>query len=690
MSRALNLRPFRSLLIANRGEIACRIATTARTMGKRVIAVYSSADANALHVQSANAAIEIGSALPAESYLNIDAILAAARDSGAEAIHPGYGFLAENDRFAQAVLEAGLVWVGPPPDAMRAMSSKAGGKRLARQLSVPVLAGYDGDDQADATLRHQAHAIGFPLLIKASAGGGGRGMRLVHDAAAFDAALASARAEALAAFGDDTLILERALSDARHVEVQIFADAHGACVHLGERDCSVQRRHQKLIEESPAPNLSSATREAMCRHAVELARAIGYVGAGTMEFLLDADERYAFMEMNTRLQVEHPVTEARTGIDLVEWQLRVAAGEALPKAQHEITFSGYAIELRLCAEDAARDFTPQSGTLTRWSPPVYAQPFAHHAGLRLDSAIHAGAEISPYYDSMIAKLVAHAGTRDAAREQLAAALDTFVVFGVVTNQALLARVLRDATFAAGRMDTTYLARHRDRLAALPPLREAATVAAVLWCLDHARASGFGEWAHWSNALAHRAHLALRASDEVVRLQVERTARGFEVIAAPARARIPSAGASTQTPSSTSDDGPPILVEVLAFEREQATVRLAHSRVQRAVPYTRSDRTIALQWNGHAFDLSEHIDAGTAQRDGDTLDGRILAPMTGRVVAVHVAPGAEVAKAAPLLALSAMKMEHVLSAPADLLVSSMHVSIGDQVRPGQLLMEFVAR
>ncbi|MCX7271950.1 MAG: ATP-grasp domain-containing protein, partial [Burkholderiales bacterium] len=415
-------RPFRSLLIANRGEIALRITRTARRLGLRVVAVYSDADADAPHVRQADQAVRIGGPAPRDSYLSISAIMQAALDSGAQAVHPGYGFLAENADFAQAVQDAGLVWVGPSPAAIRAMGDKARARQLMQVAGVQCIDGYDGDDQSDATLRQQAAAIGYPVMVKASAGGGGRGMRLVHTPDTLDAALASARSEALAAFGNATLLLERAIPQPRHVEIQVFGDTHGHVVHLGERDCSVQRRHQKLIEEAPSPALAGAAgherRRAMGEAAVAAAKAVGYVGAGTVEFIANQDGSFYFMEMNTRLQVEHPVAEALTGYDLVERQLRVAQGEPLPETSQDrilerFESGGHAIEARLCAEDPAQGVLPRSGTLRAWQP-------APH--VRVDHALEPGAEIPPHYDSMVAKLIAHAPDRAGARTALTDAL----------------------------------------------------------------------------------------------------------------------------------------------------------------------------------------------------------------------------------------------------------------------------
>src|SRR3954463_15461856 len=426
-------RPFFRVLIANRGEIALRVMRSARKLGLGVVAVYSDADRDALHVQQADQAVRIGEPLPTQSYLNIPAIVAAAKASGADAVHPGYGFLAENEEFAQACKDAGLVFIGPSPQAIETMGNKAGAKEIMKKAGVPVVPGYQGVDQGDEVMLAEAREIGFPVMIKAVAGGGGRGMRLVTDAASFPDSLRSARSEAKAAFGDPTVILERAIQNPRHIEVQVFGDRYGNAIHLGERDCSVQRRHQKLIEEAPSPAVTPRLRARMGQVAVDAVRSLRYEGAGTLEFLLDASGEFYFMEMNTRLQVEHPVTEAITGLDLVELQLRVASGEPLGLVQEDIRFSGHAIEVRLCSEDAGHDFMPQSGRMALWQMPE---------GIRIEHALQSGSEIPPFYDSMIAKIVSHGADRNEARGKLIGALEQTAAFGVTTNQGLLVSCLR--------------------------------------------------------------------------------------------------------------------------------------------------------------------------------------------------------------------------------------------------------
>ena len=451
------------VLIANRGEIACRIAATCRRLGVKTVAVFSDADEEAMHVAAADAAERIGPPRPLESYLSIPAIIAAAERAGATAVHPGYGFLSENAEFAEACAAAGLVFIGPPASAIRAMGGKAAAKEVARCAGVPLLPGYDGEDQSPERLAAEAARIGFPVMIKAVAGGGGRGMRKVETAEAFPAALAAAQREA-AAFGNTAVMLEKLVASARHIEVQVFADSHGNVIHLGERDCSPQRRNQKLLEESPAPGMDAALRVELGRRATALAREVGYVGAGTVEFVADASRPLGpdsvwFIEMNTRLQVEHPVTEMVTGLDLVEWQLRIAAGEALPLTQDQVTLTGHAIEARLCAEDPARNFLPSPGRIAVLDLPPPAE------GLRIDAGVRAGDTLTPFYDPMIAKVIAHAPTREAALERLAAALDACRAEGIRINAAFLADLLRSAEMRAGGVDTRFLEAFRLRGAA---------------------------------------------------------------------------------------------------------------------------------------------------------------------------------------------------------------------------------
>jgi geranyl-CoA carboxylase alpha subunit len=616
----------KSLLIANRGEIALRIMRTARRMGIRTVAVYSDADRDALHVREADMAVRIGGAAPRESYLNINTIIEAAKRTDADAVHPGYGFLAENADFAQAVLDAGLTWVGPPPAVIRQMGDKAEAKRIARGAGVPTIPGAEPEDQSNAALATAARGVDFPLMIKAVAGGGGRGMRLVRAESELAAAFDAARSEAQHAFGDGRLLLERAIEKARHIEVQVFADQHGNVVHLGERDCSVQRRHQKLIEESPSPAVDAALREKLGAAAIALARAVNYAGAGTIEFLLDADKNFYFMEMNTRLQVEHPVTEAITGTDLVEWQLRVARGEPFTRQQSDIRFSGHAIEARLCAED--ENFLPQSGRMALWRPAE---------GVRTDHALESGAEIPPFYDSMIAKVIAHGRTRDEARERLARALDDTVALGVATNKAFLAVVLRDAEFAMQGATTDFL----SRFSFAPAKPDAHTLGVAATLL--ARNAGYGEWNSWSNNPGLM--MLVRFGEDDVALSHERGAY---------RARVRGGDIVLD------DD------ERIAFAIEPDAVLIARG--------------------GESYRLDVTTHAPPAKRALGPSDGRLVAPMNGRVVAVNIRAGETAAAGHALVVLEAMKMEHALSLPAPARVKAVHVVAGAQVSPGQLLVE----
>ena len=609
-----------SMLIANRGEIARRIIRTARRMGVRTVAVYSQADAGAPHVREADVAVAIGPPAARESYLNADAILAAARSTGAEAIHPGYGFLSENAEFAEAVLAAGLVWVGPPPSAIRAMGLKDAAKRLMAEAGVPVTPGYLGEDQSPERLALEAAAIGWPVLIKAVAGGGGKGMRKVESAPEFEAALAAARREAASSFGDDRVLLEKFIARSRHIEVQVFGDAHGNVVHLFERDCSLQRRRQKVIEEAPAPGLGPADREAICAVAVRAAKAVGYVGAGTVEFIADASaglsaERIWFMEMNTRLQVEHPVTEAITGLDLVEWQLRVASGEPLPLTQGEIVMTGHAVEARLYAEDPARGFLPSTGPLTHFRLPD---------SVRVDSGVEAGGEISPWYDPMIAKLIAHAPTRAAAIHQLTDACAEVEVWTVKTNAGFLARLAGAEAFAAAEVDTNFIDEHLDAFAT-PPAPSPQALAAAARALTPA-----GAGSPWTaNA-------------------------GF-------RLNAPTAPAWLQW-------GDTALAAPLDASADLSTLRAG----DQAVVFER----------GEAFAVTRPL-ARDAQAEA-AGDGQVLAPMPGKIASVAVKVGDRLPRGATVLTLEAMKMEHALTAPFDAVVAELRASVGDQVTEGALL------
>ena len=649
-------RPFFKVLIANRGEIALRIMRTARRLGHGVVAVYSDADRDACHVRAADQAVRIGEAPPAQSYLDIAAIIAAARLSGADAVHPGYGFLAENAEFAAACGDAGLVFIGPSPAAIKAMGNKAGAKAIMQKVGVRCVPGYQGDDQSDAVLRAQAEAIGFPVMIKAVAGGGGRGMRLVADGAAFPDALRSARSEATAAFGDGTVILERAILDPRHIEIQVFGDAFGNAIHLGERDCSLQRRHQKLIEEAPSPVVSPELREKMGAVAVAAVKAIGYEGAGTLEFLLDQSGQFYFMEMNTRLQVEHPVTEAITGLDLVELQLRVAAGEPLPLRQEDVRFSGHAIEVRLCSEDANQDFMPQSGRMALWQMPE---------ALRVEHALQSGSEISPFYDSMIAKLIGFGATREEARGRLISGLEQAIAFGVTTNRAFLISCLRHPAFAAGEATTAFIGKHRDELlASHKPAASYAALAAVLLYVTNPHAS---PW-RGGRSLAASFPVPLRIDIDhaVTELDVLRERDGcYQVSAENGEYRFEIDDMAGDTIRFRSDG----LMDSAKFLREGDRLHILH----RGLTLSVRDLTLAAP--------------ETAAAGGG--DGKVRAAMNGRVVALLVKVGERVAAGQPVLTLEAMKMEHVHMAGIAGTIAAIGVAEGEQVTTGRIVVEIEA-
>ncbi|WP_194743480.1 acetyl/propionyl/methylcrotonyl-CoA carboxylase subunit alpha [Thermaurantiacus tibetensis] len=635
----------KTLLVANRGEIACRIIRTARAMGIRTVAVFSEADAGAMHVGMADAAVPIGPAPARESYLVIDRILEAARETGADAVHPGYGFLSENADFARAVEDAGLCWVGPPPEAIRIMGLKDAAKATMRSAGLPIVPGYQGDDQSLPRLERMAATVGFPLLVKAVAGGGGKGMRPVFSAGEFTEALLAAKREAAAAFGNDSVMLEKLIRRPRHVEVQIFGDRYGNIVHLFERDCSLQRRHQKVIEEAPAPGLSERLRHILGVAAVTAGTAIGYVNAGTVEFLLDMDDRdeagdpkFYFMEMNTRLQVEHPVTEAITGLDLVEWQLRVARGEMLPLMQEAIEASGWAMEARLCAENPEAGFLPATGTLTRFEVPALA---------RTDTGVRAGDSVTVHYDPLLAKIVVHGPTREAAAAALVAALDRTVVEGITTNRAFLARLAAHPAFVAGDVSTGFIAEHEAALFAPPP-DDPAIVAAVALAEAPLQPGATGFAAPFRLNLPMTVHGALFAPD----------GRAWKTV-------VEGTGANRR-----------VLVDGVEVAPCPHAVLVAG---EEAVEARRGGET----WRF----LRHHPRRGT---EGESAgDGRILAPMPGRVLSLDVAPGDRVEAGDRLLVLEAMKMEHRLTAPFAGTVERVAVSAGQQVSEGATLVTLSA-
>ncbi|MFL1503310.1 acetyl/propionyl/methylcrotonyl-CoA carboxylase subunit alpha [Pseudomonas sp. S191] len=635
---------FSKILIANRGEIACRIQRTAQGLGYRTVAVYSDADAQALHVQMADEAVNIGPAPVQQSYLNIAAILKAARITGADAIHPGYGFLSENAEFARACQHANITFIGPSPEAIELMGSKRRSKLAMLEAGVPCIAGYQGSQQDDATLQQEAQRIGYPLMIKASAGGGGRGMRLVHDSTQLLDQLRTARSEAMNAFGSDELILEHALIDPRHVEIQLFGDSHGNLIYLGERDCSIQRRHQKVIEEAPCPVMTAELRQAMGEAALEAGRAVNYVGAGTVEFLLDRNGQFYFLEMNTRLQVEHPVTELITGLDLVDWQLQIAAGQPLPLNQADVTLHGHAMEVRVYAEDPAQGFLPQTGDVLRWEPA---------AGVRIDHGVLEGQRISPFYDAMLGKIIAHGATREEARRKLLRAVEDTVLLGVTTNQRLLIDLLKQEDFIAGDFSTGFIAEHFNEIPRQAATDEQIALAAALFYQHSARAhrQGLAGWRNnasvpWTyrleiNEQTH--HIAVSVLEDN-RLQ----ANGIDI-------------------SSLSTDG------------HWAT--LVINGIRRRVAYHLDDTQLWLP-GVKVIDRTQQV----ASRQADAGSGTVKAPMDGAIVDVRVSTGETVTKGQLLLVLEAMKMEHPLTAGIDGVVKGVQVTAGDQVRNRQVLLE----
>ncbi len=649
------------LLIANRGEIALRIARTARRLGITTIAVHSDADRASPHVGACDMAIPIGGATSAESYLRAETIIAAARQAGAAAIHPGYGFLAENAAFAASVVAADLVFVGPPAAAIAAMGDKAAARRRMAASGIAVIEGYDEADQSEAAFTAAAARIGFPIMVKAAAGGGGRGMRLVAEPAALPVALRAAAAEAAAAFGDGRLILERALIAPRHVEIQVFADAAGHIVHLGERDCSVQRRHQKIIEEAPSPALTEALRAEMGAAAIAVARAIGYVGAGTVEFLLDRDGRFYFMEMNTRLQVEHPVTERVTGLDLVEWQLRIAGGEPLALRQDEIRHAGHAVEVRLCAEEPADDFLPRTGTVLFWEP--------GHAA-RCDAALAPGLAISPFYDSMLGKLIAHGATRAEAIDRLVRALEETVLLGVPTNRNFLIRLLRHPAFAAGdTVSTAFIPTHfpDNATRAAPPDDTAWTLAAWLAAVASPQAAAWSEaWRGWSNALPlpRPWRLATLAPVAAERSGQAEIGRGRAVI------RM---------------DGVETAIEGTPAPAAGADCRARVGGVAVRYRFAWQDDALWLKLGAHDHVFVARSRTSRVRPPGEAgSDGVLRAPMNGRVVQLAAAPGDPIERGATVLTLEAMKMEVALPAPLAGRLAVLAVAPGEQVTLGQIL------
>ncbi|MEM9533141.1 MAG: biotin carboxylase N-terminal domain-containing protein [Pseudomonadota bacterium] len=652
----------RRLLIANRGEIACRIIGTCQRLGVETVAVYSEADAGARFVRLADRAIAIGAAEPQASYLNAAAIVAAACDSGADAVHPGYGFLSENPELVQSLTDAGIIFVGPRPKTIEQMGSKATAKALMAAAGVPVVPGYHGEDQSDEVLRSAAEHVGFPLMLKAAAGGGGKGMRIVREASDFAAALASARRESTGAFGDDRMILERYIERPRHLEVQVFGDQSGNVVHLFERDCSAQRRFQKVLEECPAPGMSLAQRQALWAAGVDAAKAVDYLGAGTVEFIADPGGEFYFMEMNTRLQVEHPVTEAVTGLDLVEWQLLVASGEDLPLPQDAISCTGHALEARLYAEDPDQQFLPDAGTLTRVHFP---------AGVRADTGVESGDQVTVHYDPMIAKLICHEKDRPACLASMRRALAATVLDGLKNNVSFLYRLLASDTFAQGQMHTALL-----DSTPLPPVasevqaQATALAALALWLSAEPTAATHDPFSPWAGGSAWRMQgeghhpLELTYRGEVIPVRLSVTPDQIEVTVADGKGRV---------------FGSPTLA--------QGGLRWSNAGQQTKVPLWQHEGMLNVALDGALLSFRLATAAHAAAASADTASPHVLAPMPGKIVSVAVAEGDAVEAGAAVLVMEAMKMELTLSAPQTGLVAAVRVAPGDFVDADAQLLEF---
>ncbi|VVQ05164.1 Acetyl-/propionyl-coenzyme A carboxylase alpha chain [Pseudomonas fluorescens] len=645
------------ILIANRGEIACRIQRTAQALGYRTVAVFSDADADALHVQMADEAVHIGPAPVQQSYLNIPAIIEAARRTGADAIHPGYGFLSENAGFARACQQAGITFIGPGPEAIELMGSKRLSKIAMLEAGVQCIAGYQGAEQDDAALCREAERIGYPLMIKASAGGGGRGMRLVHDAGDLPEQLRTARSEALHGFGSDELILEQALIEPRHVEVQLFGDQHGNLVYLGERDCSIQRRHQKVIEEAPCPVMTAELRQAMGEAALKAGRAVNYVGAGTVEFLLDAHGRFYFLEMNTRLQVEHPVTELITGLDLVAWQLNVAEGQPLPLRQEQVQLKGHAMEVRLYAEDPTQGFLPQTGRIAAWEP-------ALHSDVRIDHGLIEGRQVSPFYDPMLGKIIAHGATREEARRKLLRAVQDSVLLGVQSNQRLLSSLLQHPHFISGQFSTGFIARHfaeHPWLQPHVPRAEELAIGAALLYQASAQAHP-GPLAGWRNNASVPLHYRLGLEDQEwsVALNAE-----------------PGEAYRIQVASRQLD------LKIIDCDGRWATLDIDGVRQRHA--YRMHAGQLCLFTRPGSLRLEDRTQA-LVNCQASVSSGTLKAPMDGAIVDVLVSEGSLVSKGQLLVVLEAMKMEHPLKSGIDGVLKRLQVRVGDQVRNRQILLE----
>jgi 3-methylcrotonyl-CoA carboxylase alpha subunit len=682
---------FKKILIANRGEIACRVAATARRLGIKTVAVYSEADANAKHVAVCDEAVLIGPAAAKESYLRGDKIIAVAKATGAQAIHPGYGFLSENAEFADACAEAGLVFIGPPASAMRAMGSKSAAKSLMEKAAVPLVPGYHGDNQDADFLNREADRIGYPVLLKASAGGGGKGMRVVENSAAFKEALASCKREAISSFGDDKVLAEKYLQRPRHIEIQVFADTLGNCIYLFERDCSVQRRHQKVLEEAPAPNMTDERRAAMGDAAVAAAKAVGYVGAGTVEFIANQDGSFYFMEMNTRLQVEHPVTEMITGTDLVEWQLRVAAGEPLPKKQDELRIHGHAIEARIYAENPEKGFLPSIGTLRHLETPdavnfelggIPGLPSA----VRIDSGVREGDAISPFYDPMIAKLIVWGADRKQALARMSQALAQYQIVGLAANIAFLKRLVEGDAFATADLDTGLIERNHDTLfpAAQPAAEGALALAAVALIEAEKDASAAQSGANaadpWGQALGWRMNTAytrsLSFTDDYAAAQ---PAKAYNV-------QVTYRDADWLFNLPASADTHPVRLSLMSQQGTDFSIKLGDTAWHGSV---RRDGDVFHVFTGGAHYALAYNDPMAHAGETEAEGGRLTAPMPGKVVAVLAEKGKDVKKGDALVIMEAMKMEHTISAPHDGVVEDVLYAVGDQVADGAPLLAFRA-
>jgi len=678
---------FKKILIANRGEIACRVAATARRMGIKTVAVYSEADAGAKHVAVCDEAVLIGPAAAKESYLCGDKIVAVALATGAEAIHPGYGFLSENADFADACAEAGLVFIGPPASSMRAMGSKSAAKTLMENADVPLVPGYHGENQDPDFLQSQGDRIGYPVLLKASAGGGGKGMRVIERSEDFKAALASCKREAISSFGDDKVLAEKYLTRPRHIEIQVFADTHGNCVYLHERDCSVQRRHQKVLEEAPAPGMPAERRAAMGEAAVAAARAVGYVGAGTVEFIANQDGSFYFMEMNTRLQVEHPVTEMITGTDLVEWQLRIAFGEALPKQQNELTIHGHAIEARIYAENPEKGFLPSIGTLRHMDAPeavsfmLGGDGKGDPAPVRIDSGVREDDAISPFYDPMIAKLIVWGADRTQALARLSQALAEFRIVGLATNIAFLKRLVEGKAFSSADLDTGLIERNGDSLFPAPRAVPAAALALATAALLGAekqtasaassyRADPFGQasgWrmnGQWQRAVAFSDDYSAASELKAYQLKVAYQGSAYQI----------------------DFGGMAVPMKIDRVEGAELSISLGDTAVHGAV--RRDGEQFHVFTGGRHFVL-HYNDPLAHAGEAEAAGGRLTAPMPGKVVAVLARQGQSVKKGDALVIMEAMKMEHTIAAPTDGVVEEMLYQVGDQVADGAPLLAFAA-